>query len=124
MPCHPIDRFAFFPDCSASYLACCALNYGYDVGTFSGVQAMQSFQREFGEYNPDTGLWALPGWLSSVMTATPFIGKAIVGFSSDAARRRTRDADHFVQGCICCGWMAERWGRRVAILGLCIASVV
>lgn len=60
------------------YLACCALNYGYDVGTFSGVQAMQSFQREFGVYNPDTGLWALPGWLSSVMTATPFFGKAIV----------------------------------------------
>jgi len=86
------------------YLACCALNYGYDVGTFSGVQAMQSFQREFGVYNPDTGLWALPGWLSSVMTATPFFGKAI--------------------GCIGAGWIAERWGRKMAILGLCITSVI
>lgn len=65
-----------------SYLAFCALNYGYDVGTFAGVQAMQSFAKEFGEYNEGTGLWALPGWLSSVMTATPFLGKAIVSFPS------------------------------------------
>lgn len=61
-----------------SYLAFCALNYGYDVGTFAGVQAMQSFAKDFGEYNEETELWALPGWLSSVMTATPFFGKAIV----------------------------------------------
>lgn len=43
---------------------------------------MESFARDFGEYSESTGQWALPGWLSSVMTATPFIGKAIVGSSS------------------------------------------
>lgn len=59
-------------------MAFCALNYGYDVGTFSGVQAMQSFAREFGRFDEQRGQYALPGWLSSVMTATPFLGKAIV----------------------------------------------
>ncbi|KEZ42096.1 hypothetical protein SAPIO_CDS6332 [Scedosporium apiospermum] len=86
------------------YMAMCAFNFGYDVGIFSGVQAMNSFGRKFGEYNEAKGRWQLPGWLSSVMTATPFIGKAL--------------------GCISCGWIAERWGRRAAILGLCIVSFI
>ncbi|TPX08530.1 uncharacterized protein E0L32_010017 [Thyridium curvatum] len=86
------------------YLAMCAFNFGYDVATFGGVQAMQSFGRRFGEQDPKTLKWALPGWLSSVMTATPFFGKAL--------------------GCISCGWIAEKWGRRAAILALCIVSVV
>lgn len=59
-------------------MAMCAFNFGYDVGIFSGVQAMNSFGRKFGEYNEAKGRWQLPGWLSSVMTATPFIGKALV----------------------------------------------
>lgn len=59
-------------------MAFCALNFGYDVGTFGGVQGMQSFAKEFGQLNTKTGLYMLPGWLSSVMTATPFLGKAVV----------------------------------------------
>ena len=55
----------------------CAFNFGYDVGIFSGVQAMNSFGHRFGEYDEEAGRWALPGWLSSVMTATPFIGKMV-----------------------------------------------
>ena len=61
-------------------MAMCAFNFGYDVGIFSGVQAMGSFGKKFGEYNEKTHGWALPAWLSSVMTATPFIGKALVWF--------------------------------------------
>lgn len=63
-------------------MAFCAFNFGYDVGTFGGVQAMQSFASEFGQYNSKTKLYALPGWLSSVMTATPFLGKAAVSISA------------------------------------------
>uniref|UniRef100_A0A8H7NF02 Major facilitator superfamily (MFS) profile domain-containing protein n=1 Tax=Bionectria ochroleuca TaxID=29856 RepID=A0A8H7NF02_BIOOC len=58
----------------------------------------------FGQRDPNTGLYVLPGWLSSVMTAIPFLGKAL--------------------GCICAGALAERWGRRAAVLGLCISSIV
>jgi GH25 family lysozyme M1 (1,4-beta-N-acetylmuramidase) len=61
-----------------SYMSMCSFNFGYDVGVFSGVQAMNSFGRRFGEYNDKRGAWELPAWLSSVMTSTPFIGKAIV----------------------------------------------
>lgn len=28
------------------------------------------------------------------------------------------------QGCIACGWIAEKWGRRAAILGICLVSFV
>ncbi|KAL2691911.1 hypothetical protein Neosp_002303 [[Neocosmospora] mangrovei] len=85
------------------YLAFCAFNFGFDVGTFGGVQAMHSFTSMFGECD-DKNVCALPGWLSSVMTATPFLGKAA--------------------GCIACGWIAEKWGRRAAILGICLISFV
>ncbi|KAL2015297.1 hypothetical protein VTK56DRAFT_5904 [Thermocarpiscus australiensis] len=85
------------------YMAFCAFNYGFDVGTFGGVQAMHSFASKFGECDKK-GVCALPGWLSSVMTATPFLGKAA--------------------GCIACGYIAEKWGRRAAILGICIVSFI
>lgn len=62
------------------YLAFCAFNFGFDVGTFGGVQAMHSFTSMFGECD-DKNVCALPGWLSSVMTATPFLGKAAVYLS-------------------------------------------
>lgn len=59
-------------------MAMCAFNFGYDVGTFGGVQAMTPFIHSFGSYNASTDSWALPGWLSSVMNAVPFLGKAVV----------------------------------------------
>lgn len=59
-------------------MALCGFNFGYDVGTFGGVQGMQSFASKFGEYQQSTKLYALPSWLASLMTATPFLGKAIV----------------------------------------------
>ena len=81
-----------------------ALNFGYDVGTFGGVQGMQSFQDDFGVYNPKTKLWALPDYLRSVMTSTPFIGKAL--------------------GAIACGIICEKFGRRSAIFWLCVLSFI
>lgn len=83
-------------------MALCAFNYGFDVGTFSGVQGMHSFAQRFGEYNQKKNIFAIPAWLLSIMTATPFLGKAI--------------------GCAICGPIAEKWGRKFAILGLCILS--
>ncbi|KAH8901655.1 general substrate transporter [Thozetella sp. PMI_491] len=86
------------------YMASCAFNFGYDVGNFGSVQGMQSFARKFGEYNATTGLYALPAWLSSLMTSLPFLGKAL--------------------GAMSCGWVAERFGRRMAILGLVVLSYI
>jgi MFS transporter, SP family, sugar:H+ symporter len=59
---------------------------------------------KFGEYNEEKDSYALPSYLSSVMTATPFFGKLI--------------------GAICCGHIAERWGRKVAVFILACVSLV
>ncbi|KAI1265392.1 general substrate transporter [Xylariaceae sp. FL1019] len=85
------------------YMAACAFNYGYDVGLFGGVQGLHSFTSIFGVCDDDD-VCALPGWLSSVITATPFLGKAL--------------------GCIFAGWFAEKRGRKAALVALCIASFV
>jgi len=62
----------------SSHMAFCAFNFGFDVGTFGGVQGMQSFADDFGQYNAEKKSWSLSPTLRSVMTSTPFIGKAIV----------------------------------------------
>jgi len=37
-----------------------------------------AFAQKFGRYEEDSELWALPAYLSSIMTSTPFLGKLIV----------------------------------------------
>lgn len=66
------------------YMALCAFNYGYDVGTFGGVQGMQSFASEFGDWIEDVKIYALSAKLSSFMTAIPFLGKALVSSKTEA----------------------------------------
>ncbi|OJJ42559.1 hypothetical protein ASPZODRAFT_76492 [Penicilliopsis zonata CBS 506.65] len=101
------ERFQHFTPMVAFitfYMSICAFNFGYDVGNFSGVQGMSSFARQFGKYDAKTDTWAIPGYLSSIMTSMPFFGKAI--------------------GAACCGWIAERYGRKVAVAVLAITSLV
>lgn len=83
-------------------MASCAFNFGYDVGNFGSVQGMQAFGKRFGTCNKTTGVCALPAWLSSLMTSLPFLGKAL--------------------GAIACGPIAERWGRKKAVLVLAVIS--
>ncbi|KAI1064641.1 hypothetical protein LB506_007985 [Fusarium annulatum] len=86
------------------YMCFCSFNFGYDVGNFGSVQGMQAFGRQFGTCDEETGKCSLQPWLSSVMTSVPFIGKAL--------------------GTVICGVIAERWGRKLAIMGLILASFV
>ncbi|KAK5194523.1 hypothetical protein LTR99_003025 [Exophiala xenobiotica] len=86
------------------YMGSCAFNFGYDVGNFGAVQGMQSFGKRFGECDDTTGTCALPAWLSSLMTSLPFLGKAM--------------------GATACGPIAERFGRKAAVLVLAILSFV
>ncbi|EXJ77352.1 hypothetical protein A1O3_09578 [Capronia epimyces CBS 606.96] len=88
------------------YTASCAFNFGYDVGTFGGVQAMQSFAHKFGEYNETKKAWALSAYLSSLMTALPFLAKAL--------------------GVVVGAWLSERFGRKlmfVALIACCYIGV-
>lgn len=68
------------------------------------VSRYAAFAKKFGRLDPKTGLYLLPSYLSSVMTATPFIGKLI--------------------GALACGPICERWGRRAALAVLACISVV
>ncbi|KAJ5624770.1 hypothetical protein N7510_001079 [Penicillium lagena] len=94
----PVTAFLTF------YLSLAALNFGYDVGTFSGVQAMDPFIRRFGSYDKATQDYVIPGYLASVMNSTPFIGKLI--------------------GALACGIITERWGRRSAVAVMACVSLV
>ncbi|KAM0331477.1 hypothetical protein ACHAQA_003153 [Verticillium albo-atrum] len=86
------------------YMALASFNFGFDVGTFGGVQGMQPFAKRFGKWDEKIQLYALPASLSAIMTATPFLGKLV--------------------GVIACGPVAERWGRKKAMLILAIVSLV
>ncbi|RSL74589.1 hypothetical protein CEP53_000201 [Fusarium sp. AF-6] len=103
------ERFLYFTPMIAFitiYMALCAFNFGFDVGNFAGVQAMQrpAFAKRFGKYNDGKDLYALPSYLSSIMTSTPFFGKLV--------------------GAITCGSVSERWGRKMAIFILACISLV
>lgn len=63
-----------------------------------------AFAKRFGKYNEKKQLNALPSYLSSIMTSTPFFGKLI--------------------GAIACGRVSERWGRKRAILALACISLL
>ncbi|KKK25375.1 hypothetical protein P175DRAFT_0521539 [Aspergillus ochraceoroseus IBT 24754] len=85
------------------YLSTAMFNYGYDVGVFSGIQAMTRFKERFGTCNA-AGVCAVSSSMSSVMNSTPWIGKLI--------------------GCIAGGHIAARYGRKMTMLLIAVASLV
>jgi hypothetical protein len=48
------------------------------ASVWTGTYVFAGFTKEFGVYNPTTGKYALPAYLSSLMTSLPFLGKALV----------------------------------------------
>ncbi|KAG2420820.1 hypothetical protein HFD88_000434 [Aspergillus terreus] len=86
------------------YLSLATLNFGYDVGSFAGVQALTPFAKRFGHYDQTSETWALPSYLASLMNSLPFIGKLI--------------------GALTCGPIAEKYGRRVAVAVMACISLV
>lgn len=50
---------------SVLLIAVSSFNYGFDNQAFATTQAMEPFQRHFGEYNAATGVYNLPtDWLA------------------------------------------------------------
>lgn len=47
------------------------------IQAFAQTQAMKSFDKQFGEYNPAKGAYAIPTKWLSLMNGLPFIGFAI-----------------------------------------------
>lgn len=89
---------------STLYISLASLNFGYDTGLFASVQGMQSFAREFGEYDPESKLYVLPSYLASLMNSMPFLGKLI--------------------GTLTTSPLMERLGRKKAILVVAVSSII
>lgn len=62
---------------SVLLIAISQFNYGFDNQAFAQTQAMEAFDKQFGEYNPAKGAYAIPTKWLSLMNGLPFIGFAI-----------------------------------------------
>lgn len=75
-------------------IAVSQFSYGFDNQAFAQSQAMDAFDRQFGEYNAAKGTWSLPTEFKSLLNGIPFIGFAfglIIGslISAKYGRRMT-----------------------------------
>lgn len=61
-------------------------NYGFDNQAFAQTQAMDAFDKQFGEYNAATGKYALSTQFTSLLNGIPFIGFAIGKFASQICK--------------------------------------
>ncbi|KAF4537060.1 Sugar transporter [Lasiodiplodia theobromae] len=85
------------------YTSAAMFNFGYDVGVFSGLQAMEPFKRRFGKCDAD-GTCSIPSYLSSIMNSTPYLGKLL--------------------GTWVAAPLAERFGRKKSLLFIAICSII
>ncbi|CAK7200719.1 hypothetical protein SEUCBS139899_003418 [Sporothrix eucalyptigena] len=70
--------------------------FGYETTSFSGVQSIPGFTREFGtETSPGSGKYALSAARASYTSSTAFAGKLV--------------------GALVAPFIVERWGHRIAI---------
>lgn len=65
---------------------------------------MSVFTHRFGSYQASTKTWGFDPYLSSLLNSTPFLGKLV--------------------GCLTCGPMMERYGRRLAMAFLAVISLM
>ncbi|CZR58867.1 uncharacterized protein PAC_08759 [Phialocephala subalpina] len=91
------------------YLAITAWNYGYDVGPLPEAfvrpaDNLRSFIERFGDYNAKTKTYAIPSYLASIMNSFPYLGKLL--------------------GCWAAAPIAERLGRKKAVLTITFTSFV
>ncbi|KXH25970.1 sugar transporter [Colletotrichum nymphaeae SA-01] len=85
-------------------IAVSTFNYGFDNAGYSTTQAMDAFQRQFGDQNPTTGKWKLPtGWLA-LFNSLNYIG--------------------FAAGVIIGSLVSARWGRRWCMFGMSAWAVI
>ncbi|OLN90336.1 High-affinity glucose transporter ght2 [Colletotrichum chlorophyti] len=85
-------------------VAVSTFNYGFDNAGYSTTQAMDAFQRQFGDQDPTTGKWKIPpSWLS-LFNSLNYIG--------------------FAAGVIIGSLVSARWGRRWCMFGMSAWALV
>uniref|UniRef100_L2FPI0 Sugar transporter n=1 Tax=Colletotrichum fructicola (strain Nara gc5) TaxID=1213859 RepID=L2FPI0_COLFN len=62
---------------SVLLIALSQFNYGFDNQAFTSTQAMDAFERQFGEYDPATKAYAIPTYFLSLLNSLNYIGFAL-----------------------------------------------
>ncbi|KAF4914517.1 High-affinity glucose transporter ght1 [Colletotrichum viniferum] len=62
---------------SVLLIALSQFNYGFDNQAFTSTQAMDAFERQFGEHDPATKAYAIPTYFLSLLNSLNYIGFAI-----------------------------------------------
>ncbi|KAJ3958450.1 hypothetical protein N0V92_004967 [Colletotrichum tropicale] len=62
---------------SVLLIALSQFNYGFDNQAFTSTQAMDAFERQFGEYDPAKKTYAIPTYFLSLLNSLNYIGFAV-----------------------------------------------
>lgn len=86
---------------SCTLIALSQINFGFDQGVFTNTQAMDQFQKEFGEWNAENEEWVIEPYFISLLNSLNYIGFAvgIVAGSIISARHGRRAVMYAM-----CGW--------------------
>ncbi|EQB57148.1 sugar transporter [Colletotrichum gloeosporioides Cg-14] len=85
-------------------VAISTFNYGFDNAGYSTTQAMDAFQKQFGDHDPTTGKWKIPPTWLSLFNSLNYIG--------------------FAAGVIIGSLVSARWGRRWCMFGMSAWAVI
>ncbi|KAI8186976.1 MFS transporter fmqE [Colletotrichum sp. SAR 10_65] len=85
-------------------VAISTFNYGFDNAGYSTTQAMDAFQKQFGDQDPTTGKWKIPPTWLSLFNSLNYIG--------------------FAAGVIIGSLVSARWGRRWCMFGMSAWAVI
>ncbi|KAL2835596.1 general substrate transporter [Aspergillus pseudoustus] len=74
---HLIKHFTPRLAAAVGLISLSTLNYGFDNQGIATSQAMASYKRQFGVYDPETESWAIPTYWTSLLNSLNFIGFAV-----------------------------------------------
>ncbi|KXJ90387.1 general substrate transporter [Microdochium bolleyi] len=80
------------------------MNFGFDQQGFSASQAMDSFARQFGDYDPAKKTWALSAVWLSWFNGINYLGQAT--------------------GVVLGSWVSNRFGRRMCMFSMSLWAIV
>ncbi|KAF9880843.1 sugar transporter [Colletotrichum karsti] len=89
---------------SVLLIALSQFNYGFDNQAFTSTQAMDAFERQFGEYNPAKKTWEIPTYFLSLLNSLNYIG--------------------FAAGLVIGSLTSARFGRRTTMFVMSVYALI
>lgn len=89
---------------SSLLLICSSFSHGFDNQGFATIQAMDSFIEKFGQYDAQTGVYAIPPVFLSFLNSFQHIG--------------------FAFGLVCGSIVSSRFGRKICVLSMSLYALI